>query len=170
MLWTSFNLNSPSCSSVSFNNVGWPLCEQFQFQALQTMLDVWQRMIHCGAWYFIMTCVALRHNMSILHCYLRRSDVVRLLVETRQERLHEGINQKSNFFLPEFAFQMHWWGKNLNETNKVIRAFTHPALKPKMPSCGQAYNSKICCSNLPVLSLISHPIIRQINKLCFQIC
>ena len=68
-------------------------CELCQFQPLQTMLDLWHRMIHWDKWHFIMTSLALRHNMSILHCYMARSDVVRPLLDTRQERLQEKSEQ-----------------------------------------------------------------------------
>ena len=68
-------------------------CELCQFQPLQTMLDLWHGMIHWDKWHFIMTSLALRHNMSILHCYMARSDVVRPLLDTRQERLQEKSEQ-----------------------------------------------------------------------------
>lgn len=59
---------------------------------------------------------------------MARSDVVRLLVETGQERLYEGRHQKSKkVFFP--AFQMYARGKNQNETHKA-QASTHPAVKP----------------------------------------
>ena len=94
-------------------------CEWSQFQPLQTMLDLWHGMIHWDKWHFIMTSLALRHNMSILHCYMARSDVVRLLVETGQETLHEGIHQKKN---KKFSFQLFWC---MHERNIKMRPKKH---------------------------------------------
>ena len=62
------------------------------FQPLQTMADVWQKMIHSGKRYFIVTSV-LHSDVTCLycivtHCYTDSSDVGRTLVDTRQEWLN----------------------------------------------------------------------------------
>ena len=62
------------------------------FQPLQTMADVWQKMIHSGKRYFIVTSV-LHSDVTCLycivtHCYTDSSDVGRPLVDTRQEWLN----------------------------------------------------------------------------------
>ena len=62
------------------------------FQPLQTMADVWQKMIHSGKRYFIVTSV-LHSDVTCLycivtHCYTDSSDVGRTLVDTRQKWLN----------------------------------------------------------------------------------
>ena len=69
------------------------------FQPLQTMADVWQKMIHSGKRYFIVTSV-LHSDVTCLycivtHCYTDSSDVGRTLVDTRQEWLNSQQSLKN---------------------------------------------------------------------------